>query len=82
MESQLYMTPVVAANIGGIPEIMKNGVTGELFESGNVTELKNTIARLWNNKELSDKYSRNCAEYRFLNVGDYAEKLLPIYEGK
>ena len=35
MESQMYGTPVLGANIGGIPELIQVGKTGELFESGN-----------------------------------------------
>ncbi len=32
MESQMYGTPVLGANIGGIPELIQVGKTGELFE--------------------------------------------------
>ena len=35
MESQMYGTPVLGANIGGIPELIQVGKTGELFESSN-----------------------------------------------
>lgn len=34
MESQLYGTPVLGAAIGGIPELIEAGKSGELFESG------------------------------------------------
>ena len=40
MESQMYGTPVLGANIGGIPELIQVGKTGELFESGNGKDLK------------------------------------------
>ena len=40
MESQMYGTPVLGANIGGIPELISVGSTGELFESGNGEDLK------------------------------------------
>lgn len=32
MESQMYGTPVLGANIGGIPELIQNGKTGELLK--------------------------------------------------
>ena len=35
IESQMYATPVVASDIGGIPELIKENVTGVLFEAGN-----------------------------------------------
>ena len=37
----MYGTPVLGANIGGIPELISVGSTGELFESGNGEDLKN-----------------------------------------
>ena len=37
----MYGTPVLGANIGGIPELILVGKTGELFESGNGEDLKN-----------------------------------------
>ena len=40
MESQERRVPVLGARIGGIPELIKNGKTGWLFESGNVSDLK------------------------------------------
>ena len=45
MESQMYGTPVLGANIGGIPELIQVGKTGELFESGNAEDLKKKIEK-------------------------------------
>lgn len=52
MESQMYGTPVLGANIGGIPELIKDGFTGELFVSADVTDLMNKIKKLWSDKAL------------------------------
>ena len=79
MESQMYGTPVVGAEIGGIPEIMRDGETGELFASGNAESLSRKIEKLWNAPELTEKYSRNCLEMHFDTVNSYAEKLMEIY---
>ena len=46
MESQMYGTPVLGADIGGIPELIQVGKTGELFESGNGEDLKRKIQEL------------------------------------
>ena len=46
MESQMYGTPVLGADIGGIPELIQVGKTGELFESGNAEDLKKKIVKL------------------------------------
>ena len=82
MESQMYGTPVLGANIGGIPELIEPGKTGELFESGNAAQLKGKIQALWENRELTDRYSENCADVRFDDVARYTEKLMKLYKGE
>lgn len=82
MESQIYGTPVLGANIGGIPELIAVGKTGELFKSGNATELKEIIQKLWSDKELTNQYSRNCKDIRFDDIESYSKKLIRIYNGK
>lgn len=75
MESQMYGTPVLGADIGGIPELIQVGKTGELFESGNKDELREKIQKLWNDKELTEQYSQNCKGIEFDTVEEYAKKL-------
>ncbi len=82
MESQMYGTPVLGADIGGIPELIKPGVTGELFESGNAEELKKAIQRLWDDRALTDTYAANCKDIAFDTLETYYEKLMKLYEGK
>ncbi|MFQ9516360.1 MAG: glycosyltransferase [Eubacterium sp.] len=71
MESQMYGTPVLGADIGGIPELIQAGKTGELFESGNKESLKEKIELLWKDRELTNQYSKNCKETGFDNINDY-----------
>ena len=82
MESQLYGTPVLGARIGGIPELIAEGKTGELFESGNPGQLKEKIEKMWENRELTEQYTENCANLRFDDVHAYTEKLLKLYRGE
>ena len=79
MESQMYGTPVLGANIGGIPELIEVGYTGELFASGNTGELNEKIDKLWKDKDLTDQYSQNCKDIRFDDVETYTKKLMEIY---
>lgn len=81
MESQMYGTPVLGANIGGIPELIRVGETGELFDSGNAEELKEKIQKLWADHELTDRYTENCKEISFDTLEEYCEKLMKIYRG-
>lgn len=79
MESISYGTPVLGARIGGIPELVEDGVTGELFTSGDIDELTDRILSMWSDPEKLKKYRKNCAEARFDTIGEYAQKLLQIY---
>lgn len=79
MESIQYGTPVLGANIGGIPELVDEGRTGELFESGNEEELAEKIERLWSDSERTENYSRNCSNKRFKTLGEYCEHLLEYF---
>ena len=80
MESQMFGTPVLGADIGGIPELIREGETGELFKSGNVYELEEKIKKMWYDKVLTKKYSENCKKIDFDTVGEYYEKLMKIYQ--
>lgn len=79
MESQMYGTPVLGANIGGIPELIRVGKTGELFKSSNAEELKVKIRKLWTAKALCEKYSENCKEISFDTIDEYYNKVIKIY---
>lgn len=76
MESQMYGTPVIGAAIGGIPELVLDGINGELFESGNEIELKEKIQKLWKDRSLIQQYSNKCKNVRYYTVEEYCERLL------
>lgn len=79
MESQMYGTPVLGADIGGIPELIRSGKTGDLFESGSKADLKAKIEKLWTDKELAGQYVKNCRSISFDTIEEYVEKLMRIY---
>ncbi len=79
MESQCCGTPVLAADIGGIPELVRNGETGELFEAGNAEDLRSKIIKLWNDRDLLGKYTSNCENLDFDSVETYCEKIMQYY---
>lgn len=82
IESQILGTPVIGADIGGIPEIMDDGITGEPFKSGDMQQLKQRVQDLWNNRELLSRYSENCRRKSFSSIEDYTRKLIQIYKGE
>ena len=74
-------SPVLGADIGGIPELIDAGENGELFESGNADALAGKIRALWGDRARLDAYTKACGKTRFDTVEAYAEKLMRLYQG-
>lgn len=82
MEAQIYGTPVLASDLGGTAELIKPGKTGELFEAGNVQELKEKIKALWEDDAKCREYAENCGQVQFDTAESYCRKLLKVYHGE
>lgn len=81
IEALCLGTPVIGANIGGIPELITENENGLLFESGNVTELKDTIEKAWQlfNKKFNYDHILKKAQTKFSDEKYYNE-LMKIYQ--
>ena len=51
--------PVVATNVGGIPELIKNNETGLLVPSENIDELANAVNQLLNDHKKAKRLADN-----------------------
>ena len=80
MESQMYGTPVLGANIGGIPELIRVGETGELFESGNAEELTRSIDVMYKDVINLGVYYDKCQNIQFDTLERYVKKLMLAIE--
>ena len=69
--------PVIATNVGGIPEIIQNEETGILIPSENEQEMINAINNLIQNDNLIEKITSNA--FDFINKFYSWDKLLPKY---
>lgn len=79
IESQMYLTPVVASRIGGIPELVREGETGLLFEAGNPDDLEEKLRYLLENNDVLSSFTENCKEAKFETPQSYYEKLIKVY---
>ena len=70
---------MVGSKMGGIPELLDEGVTGELFEAGNPDELECKLRKLLVNPETLARYSENCLKKTFENPDSYYKKLMDVY---
>lgn len=78
IESLAMGKPVIASNLGGIPEIVINNKTGFLVKPSNVDELVNRIEFLWKNQEIYAnlvKAGRKVVERKFCRKRQFEEFL-------
>jgi glycosyltransferase involved in cell wall biosynthesis len=82
IESLACGTPVIGANIGGIPEQVRDGWNGHLFEPGNAVELAARMQHLLDHRELAIEMGRNGrAQVEALNGPEtHYEQTMRVYE--
>lgn len=59
LEAMIFSKPVIGTNIGGIPEVVENGVSGILIENENSEDLKNALIKLIENKDIRENMGKN-----------------------
>lgn len=81
MEAMACGKPVVATRVGGIPELVRDGVDGLLVEPGDLDQLASAVVRLLTNPEVRRKMAlagrERVKEYSW---DDTARKVLAAYE--
>lgn len=76
-EAFFLKIPVIATNVGGIPELIENNVSGILVEPNNPEKLLEKINELIENEELAQKLAKNSHDFVMKNLT--WEILLPKY---
>jgi len=82
LEAMACSLPVIATKVGGIPEIVKNGITGYLIEKGDPDALASAIGVLIRRNELAKNMGcegRKIIENNFQWERN-AKRVLKIYE--
>lgn len=78
IEALCLGTPILGANIGGIPELIEDEETGMTFESKNAIDLTNKIKTMWNHPfNYSQIAQQSQKKY---NSENYYNKILEIYK--
>jgi glycosyltransferase involved in cell wall biosynthesis len=84
LEAYACGKPVIGSRIGGIPEMLLEGETGQLFESGNVTELAGVLRQF---SDMSDsvvaQMGKTARDYvsRTFTAQRYLNEMLALYAG-
>lgn len=79
IESIMLGTPVLASKVGGIKELIDDGINGVLFEWKNGGFAK-AFDELYYDEEKISFLTANCEKTVFMNVSDYVDKIINIYE--
>ncbi|MGA9584260.1 MAG: glycosyltransferase family 4 protein [Terracidiphilus sp.] len=82
LEAFAYGKSVLGANIGGIPELVRPGETGELFSSGDIEELAICMQRMWSSRnELVDlgRNARGVVEKEY-SLDLHCDRVERLYE--
>ena len=82
LEAMSAEVPVVASNIGGIPEVVEHGVTGFLHDPGDLDGFVASTLRLLGNDRLRrsmGRRGRRDARERFV-VDDIVDRYIAVYD--
>lgn len=82
LEAMAMGKPVIASNLGGIPEQIDNGITGFLFNPGEVEDLAGKLSILLNDSAMRlamGKAARKKLERKY-SLQDHCQRLLLLYE--
>lgn len=83
MEAMSASLPVVATNIGGIPEVVVDGFTGCLIEKENANDLADKLEKLIANSDLRKELGTNGKiKSKEFSLITSVKKLIKIYESK
>ena len=82
LEAMENYIPCIGSNVGGIPEVIDNGVNGFLFNSGNVEELAEKMmyfVKNMNQIDLMGQKARRIVENKF-SIQKTINKIQDLYE--
>lgn len=82
LESYQFKKPVIASNIGALPELVKDNETGLLFKPGNIEDLAAKIKLLISDADLQKRLSENGFYMltKSYSPNNYRQKIIDIYK--
>lgn len=82
VEAMGYGLPVLASNVGGIPEIVDNGITGQLYDPDASEQLISSLRALAGNATLRERLGRAARERveRKFTWASTGPRYLALYE--
>jgi glycosyltransferase involved in cell wall biosynthesis len=79
LEAMACEVPVVASRVGGLPEVIEDGVSGFLHEPDAIDDMAASAVALLTDDSLHERVSR--AACRRVREQFCVERVVPMYEG-
>jgi glycosyltransferase involved in cell wall biosynthesis len=81
IEAMLCALPVIASRIGGLPEVVEDGVSGLLFQPGNAEDLAYKMKALWASPTLCKEFGQAGRRKATLSYSEdtYYTRLMSVY---
>jgi glycosyltransferase involved in cell wall biosynthesis len=82
MEAMAMTLPVVATRVGGIPEMIEDGVTGRLVQPGSAPELADTITWIFRHPEWIKTVARRARQHvvNHYTLERHIEQMLALHQ--
>lgn len=80
IESLSLGTPVICSDLGGAPELINPGKTGEIFKAYDRKDMKEKIITLYNSPDLVRSMSESSIKSSTNTIEKYAGELVAIYQ--
>jgi len=84
LESMVSSVPIVATAVGGVPEVVQDGMSGYLIHSRDPDEVAERVVRLLSNDDLRLKMGKNGRRIyeNCFTVDRMAEQYMELYESR
>ena len=81
-EAFAFGTPVAVSNIGPLPSIVEEGISGVVFETGQPASLMSVVRATWEEPEMLEKLGRGARQAFEILYNEDANylMLMQIYE--
>lgn len=83
MSAYAFKKPVIATNVGGLPEMVKDGETGIIIEPRNSEAICKAILKLYTNRNLLEEMAQNIEKLYFSGEKSWenaAERFIDAFE--
>jgi len=84
MEAMAFGKPIIASNIGGIPELIHNNINGLIYQFDNTSELAKNIKYLYDNDEEIQRMGKESYKLALKNFNEdfHYNQIMALYREK